>query len=323
MKRKSASRVGPHWAGSTVLDYLCGRFTYLDRQEWEGQFREGRLSVNGEAAQDWTVLESEDLVAFDSTLFPEPEADASIAIVAETEDFLIVNKSGSLPCHPGGRFFKRSLWFILRESHGEVRIATRLDRETSGLVLVCKTADSARFAQGLLSSGNLEKSYIAMVHGLFPENLVAQGWLIPDPDSEVRKKRSFVQNWELSGGTEGQTCSTSFERLKIVKAEGGPISILLAHPQTGRTHQIRATLFSLGFPVVGDKLYGLDEGFFLKLAAGGLEAADFAALLLPSQALHCSALSFAGPRGLPVSASSMPRWGRPYDEILAQLPVLR
>jgi len=312
-------------SGSSLLEYLGRRFTYLRRGEWLDQIAAGNLSVNGALGLEGQVLEAGDLVAFDSSAYVEPELEleATIRRVWEDVDFLIVDKKGSLPCHPGGSFFKRSLWYLLREAYGSVHIATRLDRETSGLVLVCKSPEAARFAQGLLSSGSMQKSYLVLVHGHFPDRLAARGYLTKDESSLVRKKRRFVQGELPVGSASTESCETDFELMGSLDGTGGDFSLVLARPRTGRTHQIRASLFSLGYPVVGDKLYGRDEGLFLRLAAGALDEEDSSLLILPNQALHCCALAFISPAGLPIMASSLPEWASPFDRLLAQVPFLR
>jgi 23S rRNA-/tRNA-specific pseudouridylate synthase len=320
MRRKPVSLVPEDRTGSTLEEYLASRFTYLRIEEWLMRIAEGRVSVNGEAASGGRRLSAGDSVAYDPPDAEEPEVDSSFRIAMEDADFLIVDKSGSLPCHPSGRYFEHSLWFLLRERYGPTHIATRLDRETSGLVLVCKSADAARYVQGLQSAGGLRKRYVAMVHGRFPGRVEARGRLVSDPDSAIRKKRRYLDGAPPRGAPSSEGCETMLECLASAELDSGWISLVRAQPSTGRTHQIRATLFSLGFPLVGDKLYGLDEGCFLRFAEDRLADMDKARLMLPQQALHCAALEFPSPGGLGILAQSSPRWGYPYGELLAALP---
>lgn len=295
-------------AGSALLTYLAARFTYQSGEEWTARIAEGRIAVNGAAAAAATVLAAGDILSFDASAIAEPPVDPTYEVLFEDEGFLIVNKSGSLPCHPGGRFFEHSLWYLLRERFGYCHIATRLDRETSGLVLVCRSPSAARRAQDAHDRGALKKSYLALVHGIFPDLLVTRGYLSKDEGSRVRKKRKYEEKPCPSSTGDSESCETSFELIERRTGDAGDFSLVQAIPRSGRTHQIRATLLSSGFPLVGDKLYGLDEGMFLRHAAGNLDAADAARLLLPGQALHCAELSLEDGAGRAMSARSAPPW---------------
>jgi 23S rRNA pseudouridine955/2504/2580 synthase/23S rRNA pseudouridine1911/1915/1917 synthase len=284
---------------------------------------EGRVSIGGIAAGAGRIVRKGEIVAFDPPPLEEPEVDSSYDILFEDEDFLIVDKSGNLPSHPCGRFFKHSLWYLLRERYGELGIATRLDRETSGLVLACRKPASAAYAEKLLAAGDIAKEYLVLAHGRFPSSFEARGYLVGDESSAIRLKRRFVEE-PPSGGTKAEACATSFELLGFIDPPSddgrtGRVGLLIARPRTGRTHQIRATLSSLGFPVLGDKLYGLDEGCFVRQFEGRLNQEDLTRLILPNQALHCSSLSFKTLAGRSIRVKSQPRWGSPFAEELAAL----
>jgi Pseudouridylate synthases, 23S RNA-specific len=312
--RKPQTKIRPEEAGASLASWLASRFTYFPQARWIAMIEEGRVRIGGEKTEPGRVLVAGETVSFDPPPAEEPEVDERIEIRFEDESFLVVEKSGSLPCHPGGSYFMHTLWGILKKRYGEeaggqLRVATRLDRETSGLVLVCKDAAAAAFAGSCLAEGRLRKEYLALAHGLFPDRAEAEGFLVADERSAVRKKREFLR----SGG--GESCSTSFECLSRARLERGDFSLLRALPRTGRTHQIRATLLGLGFPIVGDKLYGLDETIFLRFMNDQISEEDLRRLILPHQALHCAALSFEGPGGNVISVRSEPDWPSPYAEL--------
>jgi 23S rRNA-/tRNA-specific pseudouridylate synthase len=307
MVRRVESRAGREAEGLALLPWLARRFSYFDEGAWDREIAAGRVSLNGRVAGPKTRLAEGDQVAYLPLQEEEPAVDSSYRIVHEDADFLVIDKPPLLPCHPGGRFFEHSLWFLLRERYEYLHIATRLDRETSGLVLICLNKGSARRVSLLQRERRLNKRYLALVHGRFPDRLEAEGFLTHDEGSAVRKKRGFVSaaDKEGEGGTGLESCATSFACLLTAEsldfpAKGerqGPFSLVEALPSSGRTHQIRASLASLGFPLVGDKLYGLDEAFFLRFAQGVLSAEDGERLILPYQALHCEALEFEDDAG--------------------------
>ena len=210
----------------------------------------------------------------------------------ESDSFILINKPGNLSCHPAGRFYRNTLWYPLSEKYGVIYIVNRLDRETSGLVLACRDSKCAALFANLFSQENsITKKYIAIVHGRFEGALSAKGFLMPDRKSSVRKKRIFTEKNDDNPSDGVETAETFFTG----KRTGTEYSAVEAVPSTGRFHQIRATLYSLGYPLVGDKLYGPDENIYIRLAEGNLTPEDMKKLILPRQALHAFHLSFKDP----------------------------
>lgn len=273
--------------------FLAERFTYRSRSQWQETVRQGKIRINGRPARPARILRAGDTVEFlpDESELSEPPVDCSFTVEYETADFLAVGKPGNLPVHPSGRYFRNTLLTLLRERYGDVHPVNRLDRETSGLVLFAKSPRSAKMLSSLFEDGRIRKIYLAVVHGVFPERLEAYGFLGPDPESAVTKKRKFCRKRPAGDPEDFQTAETDFRLL----ASDGLLSLVECVPHTGRLHQIRATLFSLGYPLLGDKLYGPDDSLFLRQAAGTLTEEDRAALVLPAQALHAQTLDFVSP----------------------------
>jgi len=280
------STVDENASGQRLDIWLSRRFTYLSRNQWQDAVREHRILLNGKHTRCSRILQTGELITFRPER-DEPPATMDYRIVYEDEFLYVVDKGGDLPCHPAGPFFRHTLWFDMKRRFGQVYIANRLDRETSGLMLVGKTPATATRLAELFQSDAVCKRYHALVYGKFTAPVNACGYLLDIPAGPVRKKRRFVFTEE----TDGEKAETLLTPLEIHSSW----SRVEAVPRTGRLHQIRATLCSLGFPLLGDKLYGPDETIYLRFADGTMTDGDRERLVLPRQALHALSLEFTHP----------------------------
>jgi 23S rRNA pseudouridine955/2504/2580 synthase/23S rRNA pseudouridine1911/1915/1917 synthase len=314
MNRNVSIQIRAEDAGCAVLEFLSRRFTYYDRNRWETIIREEKVWLNGKPPFPDTLLAPRDTLAYVGFGEIEPPVRIDYDILHEDEALLVVNKPGNLPCHPGGRYFRHTLWHLLTVRYGEtpLHLVNRIDRETSGLVLVAKSPLAAKDCGRQFAEGSVQKRYLVAVFGDFPaETVCAEGGLCRDDTSPIHKKQCF---WplELLGRQPHpvKTCRTDF---KCLRRTGG-LSLLAAEPLTGRLHQIRATLYSLGYPVVGDKIYGPDDTLFLRFIEECLTAEDKKRLLLPRQALHAESLQFRHP-----GTGRHMHWTAPLPEDMAHL----
>ena len=297
MQRKNSVRIQPQQAGQQLLDFVSQRFTYRSREQWQAELTAGRFLLNDTATRGDSILAQGDLLVYLMPALIEPPVAGNYTVLHEDDDLLVIDKPAPLPCHPGGRFFAHTLWALLKQNHtlAEPRLVNRLDRETSGLVLVAKNKVAARLCQEQFAEHRVKKVYWVVVEGDFPDTgqgVQAAGWLGVDPKSAIRKKMRFYpdKNEAPPGAAEA---STAFRK---ISGGGNPsLSLVEARPHTGRCHQIRASLLHLGFPVVGDKLYGVDEQLFLRFKEDRLSGADHARLRLPRQALHAAGLRLNHP----------------------------
>jgi RluA family pseudouridine synthase len=277
----------PPLSSAQQLDrYLAGRFSYLTQDQWRQEITDGKVSLDGETVYDPALLlKGGECLAWDGSRIVEPEIDEKITVLYEDEWFIAVNKTGNLPVHPSGRYFNHTLTAILEDRCGrKVYPVHRIDRETSGVILLAFDGKSAGDLSASLAEGS--KEYLVLVHGNFPdEELIVDLPLGRDTQSAVSKKR---RAWP--GGTE--KALTRFK--KILTAND--ISLIRCCPETGRLHQIRAHLLAAGYPIVGDKLYGRDETAFLTFIKQGFTAGLQERLVLPRQALHAARLVFVHPQ---------------------------
>jgi 23S rRNA pseudouridine1911/1915/1917 synthase len=220
------------------------------------------------------------------------------SIVAEHEEFIVVEKPPFLLVHPTKPGSVRTLWGELKQllafeiaNGGQVSIVNRLDRETSGLVLVAKNGSSARRFGLLMQEQRIAKEYLAIVWG-WPDwetisvdaPLARQGAHVPSP--------IWLKQMIHPAGAPARTDFRVEER--FASAGGERFAIIRAFPKTGRTHQIRVHAASLGHAIVGDKIYGPDEMLYLEFIKTGWTPKLERQLLLPRHALHSAALEIKG-----------------------------
>ena len=220
-------------------------------------------------------------------------------IIDETDDYVVVDKPPFLLVHPTKPNAALTLWKQLRElfafeiaGGGQVSIVNRLDRETSGLVLVAKTSAAARKFGMLMQQRRLKKEYLAIVWG-WPEweTKVVDAPL--DRQGKHQRSEIWLKQMIHPAGAPAQT-EFHVERRFIKSSGTDKFSLIRAVPRTGRTHQIRVHLASIGHPLVGDKIYGPDEQLYLRFIETGWTPELEQRLLLPRHALHSAKLAIVG-----------------------------
>lgn len=290
MKRRVAAHLPPAAAGQNLLDYLSKRFAYHTFDEWQNKIQAGEIVLNGTVVKDaQTLLQKNMLLEYFPENLIEPAVNSNYRIIFEDEHLMVIDKPGNLPVHPAGPYFSNTLWAMLADNgYGKVNLVNRLDRETSGLLIAARQGNIA--GEISKSFAEMEKCYYVLVHGVFAMERHVKGFLQNDNDSPIKKKQKFV--FDPIDAAEGlRSAETLFTPLQ----NNGKFTLLRAKLHTGRMHQIRTTLHALNYPVVGDKLYGLNEQFYRRFALDTLSSEDKSALILDRQALHCCKLSFKHP----------------------------
>lgn len=207
------------------------------------------------------------------------------AVVFEDDDLLVVDKPGNMVCHSAQRPGQVSLADWVRERSVTPRFVNRLDRETSGLVLITKNERAAKLLGKQVLRREVEKEYVAVCWGVFEKDTGTVDQPIGlTTDAAVYTKR-------VVDPVAGKASETEF----AVEQRLRGFTVMRLWPRTGRTHQLRVHLSWLGHPIVGDKIYGPDERLYLEFIEKGVTDEILTKLLLPRQALHAAALTVRHP----------------------------
>jgi len=216
-------------------------------------------------------------------------ADLRSWLILEDERLLVFDKPGWLLCHPSKNGPWSSLGGAVREEFqpDKIRFVYRLDRETSGVIVLARTEAVGGHLQNAVRQRKIGKVYAAILEGEITESVTVDQPLGPDPTVNVTVKQ------RVSNGEGSQEAISIFYPLAVRRG----YTLAGVQLKTGRKHQIRAHAEWLGHRVVGDKLYGPDPGLYLEFAIHGWTVRHSELLGMTRQALHCVAIDLR-PAGL-------------------------
>lgn len=259
----------------TVLDNTCSRVYFSNL------IKNGYITVNGEKISPSYKIQNEDEIV---VYAKEDEIDDSIKpyelelnIIYEDDDILIINKPQGLVVHPGDGHQNDTLVNALIYNKKElstvnglnrVGIVHRIDKDTSGLLLVCKNDYSHNFIAEQLKDHTMHREYIALVTGVIANN---KGKII----APLARSKENRMKYEVNP-VEGKEAITHFEVIKRFEK----YTLIKCRLETGRTHQIRVHMDYIHHPIVGDPLYGHNN----------------CALYNKGQLLHAYKLTFIHPK---------------------------
>lgn len=264
---------------------------HATRTRVQGWIEDGRVSINGRIVQrvsERTGLGDIVEVALpDRSIRAEPvPEEGPLERLHEDEHLMIVDKPAGMVSHPtyrhpGGSLLNVALWHARRWPVGtRPSLVGRLDKQTSGLVVIAKTTDAHARLQRTLASSRSEKLYLAIVHGPMAD---LHGRI------DLPLQRDLMDRRRVVIAREGGLASvTRFERLDQVQLAGGAMATVRCQLVTGRMHQLRVHLSARGWPIAGDPKYGAGVGVPTR-------DAEHPATAFPRQALHAWRLRFVHP----------------------------
>ena len=253
--------------------------------DWRLAVYRTEVRVFGKIVSERYVLKKKDLVSYSKDFYgKEPEVNRDYQILFEDKKILALSKPANLPMHPCGAYKFHTLTKILEADGHQLKSVHRIDKETSGVLIFVRQSHDAKWMANAIENGL--KHYSALVHGKTPAKFMCNISLGKDKDSLIGKK--------MGRDDDGKTALTYFEREEYFSRSN--MTLLNVQPKTGRTHQIRAHLSIMGYPVVGDKIYGKDESYFIKyLEEGNSSELELLTDGISRQFLHCNEVNILHP----------------------------
>ncbi|MBN1610242.1 MAG: RluA family pseudouridine synthase [Polyangiaceae bacterium] len=289
-------RVPPEQAGSRVDVFVHAHLRNTSRTRAQIIVERSAYSLEGRPLRPSDRVRAEDRIALWRPQFEEEVPSVALPLLYEDEHLLAIDKPAPMTVHPTARYYRNTVLKRLEAARpGEfVSLVHRLDRETSGVLLVARSPEADRAFKMMLEDRSLldsptsmgrrkppelrpqvTKAYLAITWGVPDEGIIDLP-LESDSDNPLRVKMRIARR---GTGLEARTGITVLE-------QRAGYALLRCELHTGRQHQIRVHLRSVGCPVVGDKLYGPDDRLLARAADGRLDDADLARLELPRHALH-------------------------------------
>jgi len=282
-----ALRVPPECDGWRLDHFLKQRIRRLSRTKIRTIIESQVRLDGGRAPRPAMAVHKGDTIRIDRPAPIEPEVPRAFGILAQDEHFIAIDKPAGLPMHTTAKFWKNTLVALLRERYPTERlqICHRIDRETSGVLLIARTAEAASFLKRAFAQRRVKKTYLALVRGVptLPAGTIDAPMRLLDTRTRIK----------MGVEPDGLPAITHYTVREVFRNH----ALVEAAPETGRQHQIRVHLAHIGHPIVGDKLYGAGgERAFMDYCDGGLTD-ELLELFdgLARHALHAARLVFPHP----------------------------
>ena len=283
--------VPPECSGWRLDLFLKRRIGRMSRTRIQAIIGEQISFPDGRRARPSSQVRAGETILLRRPAPVEPEVPRRFEVLFEDDSVLVIDKPAGLPMHTTAKFWRNTLVALLRERypHEQMEIAHRIDRETSGVLLIARNRVVASFLTRAFARRAVGKTYLALVKGHPPD----EGRI--DLPLRLLDTKSRVMMGPARDGEPGRLAAAT--KFRVVRRLPGH-ALCEAQPLTGRQHQIRVHFASIGHPIVGDKLYGAGEALFMRACEEPLTPELLACFDgLPRHALHAHRLTFPHPVG--------------------------
>ncbi|KAJ7125407.1 hypothetical protein C8R44DRAFT_831093 [Mycena epipterygia] len=266
------------WLNRELLEVVSTEFRDRSMEYYRYALESGVTTINGKIAAPDTIIKNGDRIENIVHRHEPPVTSTPIKILLHDveREFIVVDKPGSIPVHPTGRFFHNSLMEILQHEFGfKTYAVNRLDRLTSGLMILPLSSKCAHTMAKEFEVNTVHKEYVARCKGKFPdEEIVCEEPLLT---TDRQMGLNIVH-------PDGKPAKTVF---KLVRYDASTdSSVVLCEPYTGRSHQIRVHLQFLGHPIANDPVYAETRIWGERLGKGGIDTTPSDERLAPAPPPH-------------------------------------
>jgi 23S rRNA pseudouridine1911/1915/1917 synthase len=294
--------VPPELAGLRLDHFVKTQIPRLSRTRIQAIITDQLRRADGHAPKPATIVAANERYVIRRPAQPEPPCPRTFGVLVTDPRLYVIDKPAGLPVHASAKFYFNTLTRVLGErfpDQPELQICHRLDRETSGCLVVARDrAAATTIKQAFATKDRVRKEYLAVVHGQPPwdaEHTIDLPLRVAQPGDPT--KLPHVRMLTGPGGLQAIT-KVRVERRTDDRA------LVRCTLITGRQHQIRAHLAAAGFPIVGDKLYAHGDDAFLRFCSDGLVPELARLFVLPRHALHAARVTFPHPGGAAITADA-------------------
>jgi 23S rRNA pseudouridine1911/1915/1917 synthase len=277
-------------AGERLDHFLKRQIPRLSRTKLQKVIRSDLTRSSGGPLKPHSPVAALEVLTLHTPARPEPPCPRYFGLLYEDEEVRVVDKPAGLAVHASARYYFNTLTRVLLETYPDEdsQICHRLDRETSGCLVVARSKSSAVALKETFARKTARKTYCAIVHGDPPwdePTTIDLPLGLVDADATINI-RMIVRD----DAPPAQTV------VRVLSRQRPGFALVECRPITGRQHQIRAHLAAVGYPIVGDKLYTHGDEAFRRFCDRGLDDEMLAEFLLPRHALHAARIEIPHPQ---------------------------